>query len=262
MSLGNLPSNLDLAMLADPNALNALEAVLEKRNQNKIDSIFPDTGPLRRELYTKHVEFMEAGAKYNERLYLAANKIGKTTVGAYECALHATGKYPKWWKGRRFNHPTVGWACNNTNIDCRDINQFELLGQPGQLGTGMIPADLIINTKAKPSVPDAVEMAYVRHISGGQSMISFKAYEQGREKFQGRNIHWIWGDEEVPSDVYDEMVMRIMVTDGIILLTYTPIRGLTELTVRFLTEAVNKADLPITFTSKEESVIKAAQKGR
>jgi hypothetical protein len=29
--------------------------------QNQIDNLFPDTGPLRRELYTKHLEFFRSG---------------------------------------------------------------------------------------------------------------------------------------------------------------------------------------------------------
>ena len=254
--------SLDLkAILANPDALAALEREHERRSLNRLESMFPDTGPLRRELYVKHLEFFDRSREYNEILFLAANKVGKSVAGSFAAALHATGKYPKWWTGRRFNHPTVGWACNNTNIDCRDINQFELLGQPGQFGTGMIPSADILNNKPKPSVPDAIETTYVRHISGGQSMIVYKAYEQGREKFQGRNIHWIWGDEEVPDDIYTEMLMRIMTTDGLIFLTYTPIRGLTPLTVQFLKTAVNKKDLPIQYTDNDKRKQDSAKVG-
>ncbi len=228
-----------------PYTLEDLEKELQRRKRNSLTKWFPDTGPFARSKYPKHMEFIGATKEMNEILFLAANKVGKTLVGSYMGAVFATGKYPKWWHGRRFNMPTLGWACNKTGIDCRDINQLELLGQPGQWGTGMIPADDIIDIKSKPSVPDAVETVYVRHITGGQSMINFKSYDQGREKFQGRNIHWIWPDEEVPAEVYNEMVMRIMVTDGLIFCTYTPIMGLTEITVQFLKECVNKSSLPV-----------------
>ena len=250
-----MSNNLDLkSLLADPNILDVLEAEQDRRARNKIDSMYPDSGPYRRELYVKATKFFEAGRKYNERCAFGSNKSGKTTMGSYETTLHLTGLYPPWWVGRRFETPTVGWACNNTNIDCRDINQFELLGMPNQVGTGMIPAACIINTKAKPSVPDAFETVYVRHVSGGQSMLQLKAYEQGREKFQGRNIHFIWADEEVPADIYSEMLMRIVTTNGIIYLTYTPLHGLTAVTRDFFTYSVNIDELPLRFTDKDKTI--------
>ena len=248
-----MSNNLDLkSLLADPNILDVLEAEQDRRARNKIDSLFPDTGPLRRELYDKHMEFFRASKEHDETLFLAANKVGKTVAGGAAATYHSTGLYPHWWEGKRFDHPTVGWACNNTNNDCRDINQLELLGPPGQIGTGLIPADRIIMTRPKPSIPDGIGTAYIRHVTGGQSMIQFKSYDAGRENFQGRNIHWIWPDEEVPDDIYIEMTMRIMVTQGIIFLTYTPILGLTPVTVEFLTTAVNKESLPIKFTGSEK----------
>lgn len=183
---------------------------------------------------------------------------GKTVAGALEAALHATGMYDEyapWWEGKRFDCPTSLWACNKTATDCRDINQLELLGPPGQLGTGMIPASMIIHTKPKPSVPDAIEIAYIKNKFYGQSVIYFKSYDQGREKFQGRAIHVIWADEEVPDDIYTEMLMRTMTTEGIIYLTYTPIQGLTPVTVDFLTNAVNKDTLPLRFTKRDEKAL-------
>lgn len=224
--------------------LEALEAELERRRQNKIYTYFPEAGKYRRELYVKHMEVFRAGKDHRERLFLAANRTGKTIVGAYETAVHLTGLYPPWWEGKRFDRATNVWACNKTAVDCRDINQLELLGQPGQFGTGMIPRDYLIHTKPKPSVPDAIEIIYVKHKSGGQSVCHMKSYDQGREKFQGRAIDFIWPDEEVPDDVYTEMLLRTMTTGGLILCTYTPIMGLTPVTVQFLRDCVNRDKLP------------------
>ena len=76
---------------------------IRRRNRRKIDFYYPDEGPLRRELYIPHQKFFAAGARYRERLLIAANRIGKSEgVGAYETACHLTGEYPKWWVGRRF----------------------------------------------------------------------------------------------------------------------------------------------------------------
>jgi len=85
-----------------------VRAELQRRQQHRILRYYPDTGPLRRELYPKHMEFFRAGATARERLMLAANRIGKTEgLGAYEVTLHLTGRYPAWWEGRRFDHEIV-----------------------------------------------------------------------------------------------------------------------------------------------------------
>src|SRR4029077_7285859 len=89
--------------------IRALEASLErKRSRNKIASYFPDDGPLRRELYTKHLEFFRLGKVHMERAFMAANRVGKTVVGAYEVTVHLTGEYPAWWEGKRFNRQPIG----------------------------------------------------------------------------------------------------------------------------------------------------------
>jgi len=68
--------------------------------------MFPSTGPLRRELYPKHLEFFRAGAAHKERAFIAGNRCGKTVAGGYETTLHLTGLYPDWWEGRRFACPS------------------------------------------------------------------------------------------------------------------------------------------------------------
>lgn len=228
--------------------LDLIEMALTKKKRFRLNNWFPDEGPFRRELYPKHMEFFAASKIHNEVLMLAANRVGKTICGSLALTYHATGLYPDWWEGKVFDSPILGWACNKTATDCRDINQLELLGPHGQYGTGMIPADYLIHVKPKPSVPDGIEIIYVKHVTGGQSVLFLKSYDQGREKYQGRAVHVIWADEEVPVEIYTEMLLRTMTTDGIILCTYTPILGLTPVTIDFLTNAVNKDKLPIKFT--------------
>jgi hypothetical protein len=74
-----------------------------------------------------------------ERLLIAANQSGKSLAGAMECAMHATGRYPDWWEGRRFDKPTIGWGAGTTNETTRDTVQRILVGRPGQPGTAAIP---------------------------------------------------------------------------------------------------------------------------
>src|SRR5215467_6837664 len=79
--------------------------------------------------YPKQREFHAAGATHRERLLMAANQSGKTLAGGFECAMHATGRYPDWWEGRRFASPTVGWVAGVTGETVRDTVQRVLLGR-------------------------------------------------------------------------------------------------------------------------------------
>src|SRR5262249_38067903 len=93
--------------------------------------------------YPKQAKFHAAGAKSRERLLMAGNQIGKTLAGGFEAAMHATGRYPDWWKGRRFDRPTIGWACGVTGEVVRDTVQRVLVGRSGSIGTGAIPKDAL-----------------------------------------------------------------------------------------------------------------------
>ncbi len=210
----------------------------DRRNRTRmLYSFYPDEGPLRRDLYKKHTAFFAAGADHRERCIMAANRIGKSLgVGGYETALHLTGLYPEWWTGRRFDHPVEAWACGDTTQTVRDINQRILLGPSDEPGTGLIPFDNIVDIKAKAgSIPDAVETVTVKHhLTGDLSELTFKTYDQKRKAFQGTAKHVIWLDEEPPMPVYSECLLRTMTTDGLILLTFTPLIGLSEVVLSFM----------------------------
>jgi len=201
----------------------------------KILTYYPETGPLRRELYPKHLEFFAAGPKYRERLILAANRVGKTEgVGGYELALHLTGRYPAWWQGRTFQRPISAWAAGDTGITVRDIIQKKLLGPVGSWGTGLIPGDDLVRTVRSSGIADKLDSVFVKHASGGVSSLVLKSYDQRRESFQGTEQDVIWLDEEPPLDVYTECLMRTMTNDGMVMLTFTPLLGMSEVVLAFL----------------------------
>ena len=219
--------------------LDELEALLieelEYQQRNKILGFYPNKGALRRELYPKHQAFFAAGAEYRQRLMLAANRVGKTEgVGLYELTLHLTGDYPEWWNGRRFDHPVRSWAAGDTNQTVRDILQLKLLGPAEQFGTGLIPGEKIEKTARGAGVADRVEIIYVRHATGGLSQLVLKSYDQGRKSFQGTEIDVILLDEEPPLDVYSECLLRTMTNDGLVMLTFTPLLGMSEVVLSFL----------------------------
>ena len=80
-------------------------------------------------------------------------------------------------------------------------------------------------------MPHTVE---VRHLSGGWSTLGFKSYQQGRGSFEGTAQHGVRLDEEPPMDVYGESLIPTATTNGIILLTFTPLEGMSELVMSFL----------------------------
>lgn len=185
--------------------------------------------------------FFAAGAKYRERGMIAANRVGKSWgIGAFEKTCHLTGLYPEWWKGKRFDHPISAWAAGDTSETTRDIIQLALTGvggegSEGELGTGMVPGDLIVGQPtARRGIAGAFDTMIVRHSSGGLSSLGFKSYDQGRKKFQGTAKHVVWLDEEPPLDVYTECLTRTMTVDGIVLCTFTPLEGATEVVNMFL----------------------------
>lgn len=200
---------------------------------------FPDTGPTRRELYRKHLDFFEAGKTFAQRLFCAANRVGKTKAGVYEVVCHLTGEYPPWWKGRRFEKPGEWWLAGKDWGTVRDIVQTALVGAvttDGKLqGGGMLPFDKIVHYTRRPhGLPGGLDTIWVKHKSGGHSVAQFKAYEQGRKSFEGTAKQGVWMDEEPPEDVYTEALFRTATTGGIMLVTFTPLEGMSRVVLGFV----------------------------
>ena len=212
-----------------------LEKVIElarelrrRERYNKIDFYDP---------YPYQERFHETGADANQRLLMAANRIGKSYCGSAEMAYHCTGLYPKWWQGRRYTQPIVAWAGGVSNETTRDIVQFELLGSPDDpdsFGSGAIRKKIIIKTERKPGVPNAKAVALIRHVSGGNSSLFFKAYEMGVEKWQGRSVDCVWLDEEPSRELYSQSVTRTLDRRGMVYMTFTPENGMTETVASFM----------------------------
>lgn len=177
------------------------------------------------------------GMAEQERALIAANQVGKTFGAASEIAMHLTGLYPDWWTGKRFEKAPVGWVAGVTGEATRDNPQRLLLGRPGEWGTGTIPKDRIQHVQRAPHrVADAIDYILVHHVSGSYGRVYFKAYDQGREKFQGETLDFGWCDEEPPEDVYIEFLTRLNVSRGPMLLTFTPLMGMSSVVKRFLLE--------------------------
>ena len=206
---------------------------------NKIATMFPDTGPFRRELYPRHMQFFECGKDYKKRVFLAGNRVGKTEGAGTEWSYHLTGEYPHWWKGHVFNGPIQLLCSGDTHDSTRDILQGKMLGttdrdEKDKIGSGLIPRKNIVRVVARTHVKGAIEKAIIKTAWGGTSELWFRSYVQGREIFQGFELDGFWPDEECPEDVYDEGLVRLMTRRGISTLTFTPLNGLTPLVTKLM----------------------------
>jgi phage terminase large subunit-like protein len=215
------------------------------------------------EAYPKQQEFFELGTGKRERLLMAGNQLGKTEAGAFEAACHLTGRYPSWWKGRKWERPVRTWAAGETSTAVRDTQQKKLCGEPGvdaAFGTGLIPRECFVD---KPSlargVTDAYDTIQVRHTSGGISVLRFKSYEQGRSKFQGETLDFLWFDEEPDLAIYSEGLTRITATGGMAYMTFTPLKGMSDVVARFLNEP-SQDRATVTMTIEDAKHIPAIER--
>lgn len=186
--------------------------------------------------YPKQYEFYATGKTFRQRALVKGNRVGGTLSAAYEVAMHLTGQYPDWWPGRRYDRPTAGWVVTPSSEKVKDPIQIALFGTADanprgeNFGTGAIPLDTILDISTRQSnVKSVFEHCQVRHVSGGISTIGSKTFEQGREKVQGASLDFVWPDEEVPMDIYGELVARVQDRDGFIMPTFTPLLGMTNL---------------------------------
>jgi phage terminase large subunit-like protein len=165
---------------------------------------------------------------------MAANQSGKTLASAIEVACHATGKYPPWWPGKRFDKPTTGWVAAVTGEVMRDSYQRLLLGENAPYGGGTIPKACIIDTTTARGISGLCDVIKVAHVSGGISTITLKSYSAGRERFQGATLDYVALDEEPPYDIFSECQTRLNATKGILFMTFTPLQGVSEVVRLFM----------------------------
>lgn len=154
------------------------------------------------------------------RWFLGGNRTGKTEWGAHECARFLHKRHPAidLVSGNYKNENVEGWAC------CPSYDVQVETTQPKLLAC--LNPDRIVETyKLRHNIISSIKY---KADDGTISSLSFKSYEQGREKFQGAGKHFIWFDEEPPLDVYEEATIRSKA--GFPLYTYTsmtPVNGMT-----------------------------------
>lgn len=212
--------------------------LLQEKSRRKANNKLRDYRP-----YSKQAEFHANGALFRERLLMAGNQLGKTWSAGFETAMHLTGRYPDNWQGRVFDKAVAGWAAGVTSEVTRDSVQRVLCGRINAIGTGAIPKDAIKEKSMKRGVADAIDTMVIKwggggDLQAGESLLGFKSYDQGREKFQAETLDFVWLDEEPDADIYSESLTRTNATGGIVYMTFTPLKGMSDVVKRFLMDKV------------------------
>ena len=168
---------------------------------------------------------------------LAANRIGKTVSTCFETAMHLTGRYPAWWEGKRFDKPVSAMVAGEGWSQVALVLQAELLGTNDikirdALGTGAIPRDCIVFDTMRNDGANCIGVE-VRHKSGTNSYLLFANYTQEVRQMQGFKLNLAIFDEQPPDDFFSEIVTRTATTQGQVLCSFTPLKGLNGLVSKF-----------------------------
>ena len=171
-----------------------------------------------KKVHKKQLEFHKCEKR--NRWVFGGNRSGKTECGAVETVWLARGNHPF----KKNKDGVSGWVVSLSKQVQRDVAQSKVLYY---LNPDWIE-DIVMDSGSK----DFAENGIIDHILiknefGGLSKIGFKSCDQGREKFQGASLDFVWFDEEPPYDIYAECKMRVFDKKGEIFGTMTPLKGLT-----------------------------------
>ncbi len=199
-----------------------------------------------RKNYPKHVELMNAGKHFKKRVLIAPNRTGKTHTIHFETVAHFTRDYPEWWDGHRFpiGRTLEGLICGKTLQQMKASTQQDLTGSIFDLGSGMFPQGAIVKTTGQPGAgAGCLQDIYIQDKTGTVNHIAFATYEQGKEALQGRKLDFLWLDEECLDESFViEAITRTITTNGIVVMTFTPVDGMTPLIMRYMPERTPPVD--------------------
>lgn len=207
--------------------------------------------------FNHQVEFFNTGIS-QRRGILAANRIGKTVSTCFETAVHLTGLYPEWWpkNGKRFKKPVTVFVAGEGWEQVARVLQDELLGTKDvkikdALGTGAIPRECIVTDTMRVDGANCIGVE-IKHSSGGKSYLLFGNYTQEVRNLQGFKLDFVVFDEQPPDDIFSELVTRTATTQGQVLCSFTPLKGLNGLVSKFWYHEEGYEHLRVSWTDVPE----------
>ncbi len=169
-------------------------------------------------VHQKQLQFHQCTKR--NRWVFGGNRTGKTECGAVECIWIARGIHPYKQNLEQAN----GWVVSLSTQVQRDVAQKKILHY---LDPSWIEDIVMLQGRKDSPENGVIDTIKIKNVSGKISTIGFKSCDQGREKFQGTSLHFVWFDEEPPHDIYQECKMRVVDTKGEVFGTMTPLKGLT-----------------------------------
>ena len=139
-------------------------------------------------VHKKQIAFHKC--KKRNRWVFGGNRSGKTECGAVEVVWLATGKHPF-----KKNKVTEGWVVSLSRQVQRDVAQKKVLQY---LPSSCIESVVMVSGEKGSAQNGVIDFILVKSDAGGISRIGFKSCDQGREKFQGASLDYVWFDEEPP----------------------------------------------------------------
>lgn len=193
--------------------LNLIKKEIEKRKKGDNLSKY-NSGEI---VHKKQMEFHKCAKK--NRWVFGGNRSGKTECGAVETVWLARGIHPY-----KDNKPISAWVVSLSKQVQRDVAQNKILHY---LRKDWIERIVMSSGRSDSADGGVIDFIMVKNVFGSLSKIGFKSCDQGREKFQGSSLDFVWFDEEPPHDIYQECRMRVLDRKGEIFGTMTPLKGLT-----------------------------------
>jgi phage terminase large subunit-like protein len=192
---------------------NVCEEITKRKDADKLSTY--NTGKI---VHKKQLAFHKCNKR--NRWVFGGNRTGKTECGAVEVVYLARGNHPY----KQNKKDTIGWVVSLSKQVQRDVAQKKIL-------TYLSPYYIedVVMQSGKKDFPESGVIDYikVKNVFGGTSIIGFKSCDQGREKFQGASLDYVWFDEEPTEEIYLECRMRVLDKKGQIFGTMTPLKGLT-----------------------------------
>lgn len=170
--------------------------------------------------------------------YISAGIVHHNTIAStYETAYHLTGRYPKNWKGRKWDKPIIAMASGESWEQVSKTLQNKLLGcddikQAYKLGTGSIPRECIDEKSMRTDGANVLAIE-IWHESGGKSKLYFSNYTQQVRHLQGFELDLVVLDEQPPDETFSELVVRTAQRNGQVLCSFTPLKGMSGLVRKF-----------------------------
>ncbi len=222
------------------NRLAAIEKELKKRRADDRLGTY-NKGAKK---HKKQIAFHKC--KKRNRWVFGGNRSGKTECGAVECVWILRGIHP--YRKNRKN--TFGWAVSLSQQVQRDVAQAKILNY---LPKSWIEDITMLSGRRDSPAGGVIDQIKIKNVFGGISTLGFKSCDQGREKFQGSSLDFVWFDEEPPRDIYEECLMRVMDRKGDIFGTMTPLKGKTFIYDEIYLNAKNNPEIWYEFINWEDN---------